>query len=147
MIYVSDRNADSICDTALLFLVMNSEYMPNHLVGCDSTSVAFCVASLIIFAVAPVSGWFSRWLDPRTWAGGGRMRWGLARDRTNGVKSSRVAAEVPAPPDPTANTRNQVMNHVTARFAVVATAICVDNDNAAHYRVDCCSDNSIPVAA
>jgi hypothetical protein len=56
MMYVSDRSADSICDTALLFLVMNSEYMPNHLVGCASTSVALCVAPLIIFAVAPVRG-------------------------------------------------------------------------------------------
>lgn len=56
MIYVSDRSADSICDTALLFLVMKSEYMPSHLVGCDNTSVALCVASLIIFAVAPVRG-------------------------------------------------------------------------------------------
>jgi hypothetical protein len=56
MMYVSDRSADSICDTALLFLVMNSEYMPSHLVGCDSTSVALCVAPLIIFAVAPVRG-------------------------------------------------------------------------------------------
>ena len=56
MMYVSDRSADSIWDTALLFLVMNSEYMPSHLVGCDSTSVALCVASLIIFAVAFVRG-------------------------------------------------------------------------------------------
>ena len=56
IMYVSDRSADSICDTALLFLVMKSEYMPSHLVGCDSTSVAFCLAPLIIFAVAPVRG-------------------------------------------------------------------------------------------
>lgn len=48
MIYVNDRSADSICETALLFFVINSEYMPSHLVGCDSTSVALCVASLII---------------------------------------------------------------------------------------------------
>ena len=39
MMYVSDRNADSICVTALLFLVMKSEYMPSHCVGMDSTSV------------------------------------------------------------------------------------------------------------
>jgi hypothetical protein len=51
IMYVSDRSADSICETALLFLVMKSEYMPSHLVGCESTSVALCVASLIIFAV------------------------------------------------------------------------------------------------
>lgn len=56
MMYVSERSADSICDTALLFLVMKSEYMLSHLVGCDNTSVALCVASLIIFAVAPVRG-------------------------------------------------------------------------------------------
>lgn len=37
--YVSDRSADSICDTALLFLVMKSEYMPSHFGGMDSTSV------------------------------------------------------------------------------------------------------------
>ena len=66
MMYVSDRSADSICDTALLFLVIKSEYMPSHLVGCDSTSVALCVASLIIFAVAPVGGWFSNRVGPRT---------------------------------------------------------------------------------
>ena len=30
MMYVSDRSADSICVTALLFLVMKSEYMPSH---------------------------------------------------------------------------------------------------------------------
>lgn len=60
IMYVSDRNADSICDTALLFLVMKSEYMPSHLVGCDRTSVALCVASLIIFVLAPISGWVSR---------------------------------------------------------------------------------------
>jgi hypothetical protein len=59
MMYVSDRNADSIWDTALLFLVMKSEYMLSHLVGCDSTSVALCVASLIIIAVTPVGGWSS----------------------------------------------------------------------------------------
>jgi hypothetical protein len=47
-------------------LVMKSEYMPNHLVGCDSTSVALCVASLIIVAVAPVGGWFSNEVGPRT---------------------------------------------------------------------------------
>lgn len=56
MMYVSERSADSICDTALLFLVMKSEYMLSHLVGCDSTLVALCVASLIIFAVASVRG-------------------------------------------------------------------------------------------
>lgn len=66
MMYVNDRSADSICDTALLFLVMNSEYMPSHLVGCDSTSVALCVASLIIFAVAPVCGCISSESDTRT---------------------------------------------------------------------------------
>ena len=36
--YVRDRSADSICDTALLFLVMKSEYMPSHFGGMDSTS-------------------------------------------------------------------------------------------------------------
>ena len=54
--YVSERSADSICDTALLFLVMKSEYMPSHLGGNDSTSVVFCVACLYIVGVAPVGG-------------------------------------------------------------------------------------------
>ena len=48
MIYVSDRSADSICDTALLFLAMKSEYMPSHRGGSDSTSPVFCVACLYI---------------------------------------------------------------------------------------------------
>ena len=74
MIYVSDRNADSICDTALLFLMMKSEYMLSHLVGCDSTSVTLCVVSLIIFAVAPVNGWFSKSGGPRSLAGVEGMR-------------------------------------------------------------------------
>jgi hypothetical protein len=56
MMYVSDRSADSICDTALLFLVMKSEYMPNHCVGMDSTSVVRCVACLYIPNGAPVAG-------------------------------------------------------------------------------------------
>lgn len=56
MMYVSDRSADSICDTALLFLVMKSEYMPSHWFGMDSTSVVFCVACLYIVSGAPVGG-------------------------------------------------------------------------------------------
>jgi hypothetical protein len=48
MIYVSDRSADSICDTALLFLAMKSEYMPSHRGGSESTSPVFCVACLYI---------------------------------------------------------------------------------------------------
>jgi hypothetical protein len=56
MMYVSDRSADSICDTALLFLVMKSEYMPSHFGGIDSTSVVRCVACLYIGIGAPVSG-------------------------------------------------------------------------------------------
>ena len=55
MMYVSERNADSICDTALLFLVMKSEYMPSHLGGCDNTSVVFCAACLYIVGIAPIS--------------------------------------------------------------------------------------------
>ena len=54
--YVSDRSADSICVTALLFFVMKSEYMPSHPAGIDNTSPVFCVACLYIFAVAPVLG-------------------------------------------------------------------------------------------
>ena len=46
IMYVSDRSADSICVTALLFLVMKSEYMPSHCDGMDSTSPVFCVACL-----------------------------------------------------------------------------------------------------
>ena len=46
MMYVSDRSADSICVTALLFLVMKSEYMPSHPAGIDSTAPVFCVACL-----------------------------------------------------------------------------------------------------
>jgi hypothetical protein len=56
MMYVSDRNADSICVTALLFFVMKSLYMPSHPAGIDSTSPVFCVACLYMFAVAPVPG-------------------------------------------------------------------------------------------
>lgn len=56
MIYVSDRSADSICVTALLFFVMKSEYMPSHCVGMDSTSVVRCVACLYIAIGAPVVG-------------------------------------------------------------------------------------------
>jgi hypothetical protein len=52
MMYVSDRSADSICVTALLFLVMKSEYMPSHVEGSDSTSPVFCVACLYMVAVA-----------------------------------------------------------------------------------------------
>jgi hypothetical protein len=33
MMYVSDRTADSICDTALEFLMMKSSYLPSHLAG------------------------------------------------------------------------------------------------------------------
>jgi Zn-finger protein len=54
MIYVSDRSADSIWVTALLFLVMKSEYMPSHVEGSDSTSPVFCVACLYMVAVASV---------------------------------------------------------------------------------------------
>jgi len=35
MMYVKDRNPDSICDTALAFLVINSPYMLNHFGGTD----------------------------------------------------------------------------------------------------------------
>lgn len=56
MMYVSDRSADSICDTALLFLVMNSEYMPSHSRGMDSTSVVRCVACLYIVCGARAVG-------------------------------------------------------------------------------------------
>jgi hypothetical protein len=63
MMYVSDRSADSICDTALLFLVMKSEYMPSHCVGIDSTSVVRCVACLYIaVSSAPGDGDFGAWL-------------------------------------------------------------------------------------
>lgn len=53
MMYVSDRRADSIWDTALLFLVMKSEYMPSHFGGSDRTSPVFCVACLYIFRAQP----------------------------------------------------------------------------------------------
>lgn len=55
IIYVSDRSADSICDTALLFFVMNSEYIPSNLGGSDRTSVVRRVACLYILT-APVNG-------------------------------------------------------------------------------------------
>lgn len=55
MMYVSDRKADSICETALLFLVMNSEYMPRYCDGSDRTSEVFCVACRYMAAV-PVNG-------------------------------------------------------------------------------------------
>jgi hypothetical protein len=58
MIYVSDRSADSICETALLFLVMKSEYIPSHRGGSESTSVVFCVACLYIAIGAPIGGDF-----------------------------------------------------------------------------------------
>jgi hypothetical protein len=50
MIYVNDRSADSICETALEFLVMKSEYMLSHFGGSDKTSDVFCVACLYIVA-------------------------------------------------------------------------------------------------
>jgi hypothetical protein len=53
---VSDRSADSIWETALLFLVMKSEYMPSHCDGMDTTSVALCFACLYIAFGAPVTG-------------------------------------------------------------------------------------------
>lgn len=52
MMYVKDRSADSICDTALEFLVIKSEYMPSHFGGNERTSVVRCVACLYIVAVA-----------------------------------------------------------------------------------------------
>lgn len=52
MMYVSDRSADSICETALAFLVMKSEYMPSHRVGSDSTWPVVCVACLYMVAAA-----------------------------------------------------------------------------------------------
>lgn len=33
MMYVNDLRPDSICDTALEFLMMNSSYWPNHFTG------------------------------------------------------------------------------------------------------------------
>lgn len=33
--YVKDRNPDSICDTALAFLIMNSPYMLNSFGGSN----------------------------------------------------------------------------------------------------------------
>jgi hypothetical protein len=58
--YVSDRSADSICDTALLFLVMKSEYMPSHPTGMDSTSVVPCFADLYMMSGAPAGGDYYR---------------------------------------------------------------------------------------
>jgi hypothetical protein len=55
MIYVNERKADSICDTALEFLVMKSEYIPSHFGGMDSTSLVRWVACLYI-AGAPMDG-------------------------------------------------------------------------------------------
>jgi hypothetical protein len=65
MMYVSDRSADSICVTALLFFAMKSEYMPSHPAGIDSTSPVFCVACLYIAAVASVSNAL-RWVNYAT---------------------------------------------------------------------------------
>lgn len=53
MMYVSDRSADSICDTALLFLVMKSEYIPSHFGGSERTSPVFRVACLYMLQVRP----------------------------------------------------------------------------------------------
>lgn len=53
MMYVNDRSADSICDTALLFFVMKSEYMPSHFGGIDRTSPVFCVACLYMSKARP----------------------------------------------------------------------------------------------
>jgi hypothetical protein len=55
MMYVNERSADSICDTALLFLAMNSEYIPSHFGGSDKTAVVFSVACLYMVD-APVDG-------------------------------------------------------------------------------------------
>ena len=52
MMYVNDRSADSICDTALEFLVMKSEYIPIHLGGSERTSDVLWVACLYIVAAA-----------------------------------------------------------------------------------------------
>lgn len=62
--YVRERSADSICVTALLFLVMKSEYMPSHCDGMDSTSPVFCVACLYMYAGASADA--PRWSDCAT---------------------------------------------------------------------------------
>lgn len=63
MIYVKERNADSICDTALEFFVMNSEYIPTHCDGRDKTSAVLWVACLYM-ATAAVQ---CRWVQGQTW--------------------------------------------------------------------------------
>jgi hypothetical protein len=59
MMYVSERNADSICDTALAFLVMKSEYIPSHFGGMDRASLVRCVACLYI-VLTPMDEWAYR---------------------------------------------------------------------------------------
>lgn len=67
MMYVSERSADSICVTALLFFVMKSEYMPSHLGGSDSTSPVFCVACLYMAATATANAPESGAVATCTW--------------------------------------------------------------------------------
>lgn len=46
MMYVSDRNVDSICDTALAFFVMKLPYKLNHSEGSDKATDIRCDACL-----------------------------------------------------------------------------------------------------
>ena len=69
MMYVNDRSADSICETALEFLAMKSEYMPSHFGGIESTSLVRWVACLYI-AGTPVNGEYG-W----TYRGGVVVMW------------------------------------------------------------------------
>lgn len=51
--YVSERNADSICETELAFLVTKSSYMPNHFGGRLMVSGIREWACLYISAIEP----------------------------------------------------------------------------------------------
>jgi hypothetical protein len=75
MIYVKDRSADSICDTALEFFVMKSEYIPSHFGGMDRTAVVRSVACLYMAATAKtkIPG-----LQGPTWVQGGWGWWSVS---------------------------------------------------------------------
>jgi len=95
IIYVSDRSADSICVTALLFFVMKSEYMPSHRGGSDSTSPVFCVACLYIAAATPAGKALQDWVGATSGCGCGGVA-GVRRlaRLTGGEVIIRIAAEV-----------------------------------------------------
>lgn len=99
IMYVRDRSADSICDTALLFLVMKSEYIPIHFGGSDRTSPVRCVACLYIVISPLAGGSISAYRGMPWWCGGGRSQ------SSRGVISCSRGCRGPALPTPDPKTK------------------------------------------